>query len=293
MHALALDALARRVTEVLGRGGLRTLVLKGPVTAERLYGSAQGRRYADVDLLINPSDLCEAMELLAPLGLADALAGATSQEVAAHSRLLTCQWGQWHLELDLHVSLPSLKPSAALFDRFWCDREFLTIAGAPLACIPAYGTALVVCLHALVNGASGAQAREDLDRAVARLEPGTWRRAVAALPDEVSRESMAAGLSLAAEGAALASSLDLPRAWSPRLSLLVTDAGGVAVRLAEVAELEGRRAQARWWVREVFPSRGAMRSTYGGASPAHYVRRLGRHARRLPSALRAVRAARH
>jgi putative nucleotidyltransferase-like protein len=52
--ALVLDTAAAGVVAALSEGGVRSILLKGPATAQALYGDGAPRPYSDVDLLVAP-----------------------------------------------------------------------------------------------------------------------------------------------------------------------------------------------------------------------------------------------
>jgi Uncharacterised nucleotidyltransferase len=57
-----------RLIAALTEDGVRVLPLKGPVLAERIYGEAQARVSADIDLLVDRSDTAAAIATLGRLG---------------------------------------------------------------------------------------------------------------------------------------------------------------------------------------------------------------------------------
>jgi Uncharacterised nucleotidyltransferase len=63
-----LQAVGARVTRALGNGGIRCATLKGPDLSEALYGDPGRRVSSDVDILVAPDQLCEAVEIVRGLG---------------------------------------------------------------------------------------------------------------------------------------------------------------------------------------------------------------------------------
>lgn len=57
-----------RLSAALTDAGVRTLPLKGPLLGERIHGELGVRVSADIDLLVAPSDLVAAIEVLSELG---------------------------------------------------------------------------------------------------------------------------------------------------------------------------------------------------------------------------------
>lgn len=65
------QSLEQTLGEVLAEledAAIKTVLLKGPILSERLYGDATVRLSTDLDLLIRPADLDRAVQALHPLG---------------------------------------------------------------------------------------------------------------------------------------------------------------------------------------------------------------------------------
>ncbi|MFL5913609.1 MAG: nucleotidyltransferase family protein [Gaiellaceae bacterium] len=67
-RGLALEGLATHVAERLDGAGIRTLVLKGPPLARRLHGDEGLRDTNDLDLLVDPARIDEAVAIACRLG---------------------------------------------------------------------------------------------------------------------------------------------------------------------------------------------------------------------------------
>jgi hypothetical protein len=65
---LQLTATLARVLEAFAAAGIRTLPLKGPLLAQRLYGSIALRRMLDLDLLVAPREFDAAVRILETSG---------------------------------------------------------------------------------------------------------------------------------------------------------------------------------------------------------------------------------
>jgi hypothetical protein len=68
LNVLKLASETVRLSEFLGGAGIETLALKGPFLSLRLYGDVAIRPSRDIDLLIRPSELIRAREILTELG---------------------------------------------------------------------------------------------------------------------------------------------------------------------------------------------------------------------------------
>jgi Uncharacterised nucleotidyltransferase len=68
LRALALDSTLRQVVRTLEEGGIRALPLKGTTLADRLHGDTGLRPTMDVDVLVSPSRITEAVDVFRALG---------------------------------------------------------------------------------------------------------------------------------------------------------------------------------------------------------------------------------
>jgi hypothetical protein len=63
-----LQLLGERVMDALAEAGIRSTALKGPKLSEALYGDPGRRISSDIDLLVHPDQLCEAVGVVCELG---------------------------------------------------------------------------------------------------------------------------------------------------------------------------------------------------------------------------------
>jgi Uncharacterised nucleotidyltransferase len=70
LHAMALDATLRQVVKALEDSGIPALPIKGTTLADRVYGDTGLRPTMDVDVLVPPAQVGEAVEVLRALGYA-------------------------------------------------------------------------------------------------------------------------------------------------------------------------------------------------------------------------------
>jgi putative nucleotidyltransferase-like protein len=68
LMTLRLTAELFRLLESLGRQGIQSLVIKGPVLAARSYADPSARTYGDLDLLVRQRDIRHATELMLESG---------------------------------------------------------------------------------------------------------------------------------------------------------------------------------------------------------------------------------
>jgi len=179
---LALDQAAVDTVAVLRSAGIDALLIKGPVTASRLYAAeAHSRHYCDVDLLVAPADFDAAERALAEAGYRPANAGLRSSEHPWRE----APWltpGPIGVPIDLHRALAWVDDPEALWTALWRDHTSVTMLGSSIPAPDLVGTALIVAMHAGRPGASE-QPYRDLSRAVELFNDTQWSSAV-----ELARE---------------------------------------------------------------------------------------------------------
>lgn len=89
-HGVYQQMITVRVAAALEEAGIRVLPLKGPLLGERLYGDVGARISADIDLLVEASDLQRAVEIIRQLGYREQRpsSGSHSGQPVLHERLV-------------------------------------------------------------------------------------------------------------------------------------------------------------------------------------------------------------
>jgi Uncharacterised nucleotidyltransferase len=67
-HGVFLQLVSLRAIAMLAEAGIRSIALKGPLMGEAIYGDAGRRPSSDIDLLVAPSQLQAAVEVIRTLG---------------------------------------------------------------------------------------------------------------------------------------------------------------------------------------------------------------------------------
>jgi hypothetical protein len=143
-----LEALAAAL-EALAAAGVKTAALKGPVLSERLYGDAALRRSTDLDFLVAPADLENALAALGALGY-QAEQGASARyhrQYHHHLCLVHPRWPAVELHFRVYVGY-----GAALAAEEFLARS-LTVAalhgrGPGCRVLGPADEVLYLCLHA-------------------------------------------------------------------------------------------------------------------------------------------------
>jgi hypothetical protein len=152
--ALRLVATALEVVPALQTAGLRVLLLKGPALATQTTGQPWNRGGGDLDLLIPPQALPEAVALLERLGF-QSPPGLFPRELrsfwgryarwAGHELSLWREGSPW---LDLHWGLNTVRAPLPGFEVLWREREMVCLNGCWLPTLSRRHAFLHGCLHA-------------------------------------------------------------------------------------------------------------------------------------------------
>lgn len=292
------ELLHAEVAWVLDQAGVDAILIKGLSTSRWLY-SLPGRQSVDVDVLVAPSRVTEALAALAARGFRDVNEGTRPGEVAPHSLVLqrTDPALGGH-ELDLHRTLPGAEADPdAVWDVVWARRLRDGVAGVAVWFPDLPARALLVANQAARDGAAGAKSRRDLAAALAALPDEEWAEAAALARSAGMAESMRVALESLPEGADLAARLLGDIEVSEQWRLSMAGSSPTAHRLSTLEEVPWARRPAlvaRW----IFPSRAFMRQRLPLARrgrrglAAAYVVRLGEGVRSLPAGFRELRSVR-
>jgi hypothetical protein len=250
---LALDSAAVDVVAGLRDRGVRSILLRGPAIANRLYVD-RPRAYEDVDLLVAPTDV-EAVE--------EAVRAAGFELTARDVHAAPWVRARDGVTLDLHTTLVGVGADAhTVWDELGRATEPLALPRGEVDVLRPPGLALNVTLHAAQHGIEGGKSLEDLARAIERLSEETWREAAGLAERLDAVPALATGLRLLGSGAALAERLGLPWERSRELSLRAGSAPPTALGFWRLAETPGARNKARLVAGEIAPSPAFMRAMY-------------------------------
>ena len=218
------------------------VLLKGPVTAARLY-PGQARPMADIDILIEPAGRAEAELLLAGLGYRCRATLATAAD--------------WRRDdgarIDLHHALSprSSRAPEAAWPVLAGHLTTLELHGRRVPVLDEAAHALHMAIHAADSGPHRPKPIEDLNRAVARFDLATWRKALDLAGELEALPALVAGLRVyAADGDGLADALGLPARVSATERLGAAAGAGPGSVLARLSYRPGRQrlAEVRRWL---------------------------------------------
>src|SRR5918911_307065 len=185
---------ADRATVELARAfrssGIRWLLLKGPVIAERLYADGARRPYSDVDAFVAPQHYELSEKVLAELGY---------EPVPDSTRRDTEHASPWRRgdgsEVDLHRSVAHLTaPRERVWNSLSAGATSIDVAGEHVDAPSGGALALVVAMHALHHARAVAKPLADLERALARLSEDDWADARTLASELGAERNLAAAL---------------------------------------------------------------------------------------------------
>jgi hypothetical protein len=295
------ELLHAEVAYLLRRAGIPVLHIKGPTVALWLYDEGE-RVWGDVDVLVPPSRMDEALEVLLRADFGERNPGVNRHTTADHAITLVHQPpgdpGSWGAEVDVHDRFEGIDADPEwAFEQLWRRREADQLAHVDVWFPDLPTRALLIALNTARDANS--KAREDLARLIATGDPDGWAdvmwlaRRVEALP------ALRAGLEVDPRGPEVVAAIglgDVP--ISPEWELRRSRAPRTALRLEELGRLPWRRrpgAVARWIVpppaiiRMRDPAARGNRLRLAGG----YARRLRDGVRAVPRSVRALRRVRH
>ena len=283
---MATDAATAELARTFRERGIRWLLLKGPVTAARLYKDGTFRDYLDIDVLVGPSDQEAAARALIDLGYE--LGPQLPRGELEHA-------STWRRErdrstVDLHRYLPY---AGSRREEAWTsllrDSEVMTVGGETVEITGYPAFALLMVFHALHNAPEPGKHLSDLERAVTEIPLAEWNRARALAIELGVERDLAAGLELTPSSSALRATLGLPRIRSWEKALRSGPVSRLALPMSHVSEAKGVGKKLRALRSEAVPSRQTQpffEKAYSSSSmPALVLQRLGRVIRKTPLAI--------
>ena len=196
------ELLHAQVGTLLGRAGIPCLHIKGPTVAtwQALYPDGE-RSWGDVDILLPPSGMDRALEVLLASGFSHRDPGLRWRTSEDHALTL------WHdpdgtathgaaAEVDVHHRFQGMEGDPErVFAELWRRREPAELGGLDVWFPDLPSRSLIVVLNA-ARDPHGAKAQEDLRRLVAVATDADWRRTIALARRVDALQALRAGLEL-------------------------------------------------------------------------------------------------
>ncbi|MCW2616791.1 MAG: hypothetical protein JWN08_3785 [Frankiales bacterium] len=291
------ELLHAEVAYLLRTAGIDVLHIKGPTVALWLYEEGE-RAWGDVDVMVAPSQMRDALAVLRERGLVEKYPGVTQGTTEDHSVVLARTDPTIGFdEVDLHERFPGMEvdPERA-FDELWRRREPAQLAHVDVWFPDLTTRALLIALHT-ARSTTSPKARTDLLRLLDPASEVDWEDVVLLARRVGGLPALRAGLELEPAGRDVVQATplrDTPVSVAWRLR--VQRAPKTAERLEQLGQTPWRSRPAtvaRW----VLPAPAVMRMRDPGAAAgprplvAAYARRLLGGARGLPHAYRVLRDA--
>ncbi|HXJ06099.1 MAG TPA: nucleotidyltransferase family protein [Candidatus Acidoferrum sp.] len=195
---LRLTAEMFRLLNCFASPGLATLVIKGPVLAERGYGDPNSRQYRDLDLIVRDADILRVSELMIGLGyeprvLSSAIQAKKAPGEYAFRQASTKLLVEFHTELTFRYH-PRPIPLERLFKR----QARVKIDAREIPALSPEDELILICIHGAKHFWERLNYIADVAALVSKQELD-WKR-VRLAADEVGAERMlCVGLRLAAD----------------------------------------------------------------------------------------------
>jgi hypothetical protein len=245
------DAATAEAVEALRAVGIRTMLLRGPVFARRLYGANESRYYDDGDLLVHPTAVAAAEEVLSVLGFVAPtvwMPGERPPHASSWSR------DRDGAHLDLHWTLVGVDASSAeVWEALSAHFEHISVDGTSVETPGDAALAFLVAIHVAHHGIKHRKSIADLERALDRLPVRVWSEAGALAARLSALPAFAAGLRLLPAGERLAVQLHLPTDRSVEIALFAISPPPMAEGFLRLAEARGVRAKAQLVARHLVP----------------------------------------
>ena len=179
MAALALASLTREMAALFERARIPMLVIKGIPLSLQSTGSLTTRGRGDLDLLVDPKRLPEAVALLESVGFEKAYGAScigTDSPQDKYSRFVSIELSlvrlrgqrQW---IDLHWHVSHARGVLPGFNGLWNNRDYVEINGTSVATLSLKNAFVHACCHAAADRWMCIRNLVDVERLTRRLNP--------------------------------------------------------------------------------------------------------------------------
>jgi len=283
------ELLHAQVAYLMRSAGIPALHIKGPTVALWLYDEGE-RPWGDVDILVPPSRMEDALELLLSSGFDERFPGVTRQTTTDHAITLVHNPpgdpGSAGAEVDVHDRFVGIDADPEwVFDQLWRRREPDQLGHIDVWFPDIATRALLIALNTARSDTP--KAREDLARLIRTGDPEDWDEVVWLAGRVQALPALRAGLEVDPAGAEIVRATRLSDVEvSPEWALRRAGAPRTALRLEELGRIPWSRRPgvlARW----LFPSPAIIRMR-DPAAAGNIFRLVGGYLRRLRDGLQAA-----
>jgi hypothetical protein len=283
------ELLHAEVAFLLRGAGIPTLHIKGPTVALWLFDEGE-RVWGDVDILVPPSRLDDALATLQAAGFTERFPGVNRRTTDDHAITLVHNppggLRSAGAEVDVHDRFEGIDADPEwAFEQLWRRREPEQLGHVDVWFPDIATRALLIALNTARSDTP--KAREDLARMIRTGEPEDWDEVVWLAGRVQALPALRAGLELDPAGTKIVETTGLAHVpVSPEWALRALGAPRTALRLEELGRLPWRsrpRALVRW----LFPSPAIIRMR-DPAAAGNVFRLTGGYLRRLRDGLQAA-----
>lgn len=156
LQNLFLESELQKTLHAFNEAGIAVIFMKGPVLAYTLYPRPQLRTYHDFDMLIHPSDLARAHDLLVSMGYTfyeEFRANVINEKRTGYNYILK-QADSWlEVLIELHTA-PHADEDDTVFDvqAWWARAQPITVLGEQTLTLSAEDHLLYLCWHYRFHG---------------------------------------------------------------------------------------------------------------------------------------------
>lgn len=294
-----IELLHAEVGYLMRQAGVPTLHIKGPTIALWLYPPGH-RSWGDVDIMVPPDRMDEAMTVLEQHGFTNPFPGvdrSTSTDHSISMRRLDPAAGRD--EVDVHDRFPGLGiDPARAFETLWARRQPVQMAHISVW-FPDLPSRAVITVLNTARTSQAEKPRRDLQLLVAGHCPVDWQEVIALGRSLEALPGLRAGLELQPAGRRIVAETELQAVrvsveWKLRLG----GAPRTALRLQELTQLSWSQRLSMIG-RFIIPAPAIMRMRDPRAARGRlqlgvaYLRRLRDGLRELPKSMNEVRRSRH
>lgn len=189
------------ISKAFSSAGIRHLGIKGPVLSQQLYGDPAARDSKDIDLLIDPTALRRAAEVLKVMGFRDGSVHAEDGDSRGNKHRTFVGHG---IDVEVHTRLLDVEALLPLsFEAVWSRREAVCLGPIAVATLSMADTMLYLSAHGAQHLWFRLKWLEDIARIVAMdssgMHPGVIRKAIHAAQETGAEPIVIGAVHLVAE----------------------------------------------------------------------------------------------
>lgn len=189
------------ISKAFSAAGIRHLGIKGPVLSQQLYGDLAARDSKDLDLLIDPTALQRATDVLNSMGFRDESVHAEDGGSRGNKHRTFVGHG---VDVEVHTRLLDVEALLPLsFEALWSRREMVCLGAIAVPALSMLDTILYLSAHGAQHLWFRLKWLEDIARIVemdsSGMHPGVIRKAIHAAQETGAEPIVIGAVHLVAE----------------------------------------------------------------------------------------------